>query len=201
MGESTVVVENDTEVHETSKASSRLALTAAKVKAYVNGLAADISGPDLQNNYTDCNLYESLTGFVCKPALTDKTVRSAQKQRDAVLPKQLGRFAQHRFAREIGDDDRGKLGDETRVSVDQLLDVFFDVFTFHVGIQFLQHLGRHLDRERAVETFNKCFLLFVVRNPLSETFNTHGSRANNKTCTNVLMYLSRSLLVPPQKSA
>jgi len=58
MGESKGVVENDAEVHETSKASSRLALIAAKVKGYVNRLVAGSSGPDLQNNYIDCNLYE-----------------------------------------------------------------------------------------------------------------------------------------------
>jgi len=160
---------NDAEVHETRKASSRLALIAAKVKGYVNRLVADSSGPDLQNNYIDCNVYESHTGFACKPALTDETVRSAQKQRDAVLPKQLGRFAQHRFAREIGNDDRGKPGEETRFSVDQLLDVFFDVFALHVGVKFLQHLGRDLDRESAVETLNKCFFTFGI--PLSETLN------------------------------
>jgi len=117
---------------------------------------------------------------VCKPALTDETVRSAQKQRDAVLPKQLGRFAQHRFAREIGDDDRGKSGEETRVSVDQLLDVFFDVFALHVGVKFLQHLGRYLDRESAVETLNKCFFTFGI--PLSETLNNSDGftqRLNN----------------------
>ena len=165
MDESKGVARNDKEVHETRKASSRLALIAAKVKGYINRLVADSSGPDLQNNYTDCNLYESHTGFVCKPALTDETVRSAQKQRDAVLPKQLGRFAQHRFALEIGDDDRGKSGEETRVSVDQLL----DVFALHVGVKFLQHLGRYLDRESAIETLNKCFLTFGI--PVSEILN------------------------------
>ena len=147
-------------------------LRASWCKGQTNILVADSSGPDLQNNYTDCNLYESHTGFACKPALTDETVRSAQKQRDAVLPKQLGRFAQHRFARKIGEDDRGKPGDETRVSVDQLLDVFFDVFALHVGIQFLQHLGRHLDCESAVETSDQFFSPFRGSHPpLSEILN------------------------------
>ena len=62
-----------------------------------------------------------------------------------------------------------KSGEETRVSVDQLLDVFFDVFALHVGVKFLQHLGRYLDRESAVETLNKCFFTFGI--PLSETLN------------------------------
>ena len=141
---------------------------AANAKASINGLVADSSGPDLQNNYIDCNVYESHTGFACKPALTDETVRSAQKQRDAVLPKQLGRFAQHRFAREIGDDDRGKSGEETRVSVDQLLDVFFDVFALHVGVKFLQHLGRYLDRESAVETLQQVFF-YLWYSPFRDT--------------------------------